>query len=431
MRSTNNQKHKQVSWLFLAIVLCVNCTMPITAYANKNRNRHGDAVKQKYNERTSEYEEFAEQAERQYELNILYNEIRDDMLVNENESQSAIYKEDYAGCYIDDDKLVVCVTNSQAVKDEDEEVEYEIVENSYNDLLEIQKRFGALYSEYYEMYKNQTREYELLESIRGFAIDEENNTIVVDVYELDDTKAQIFERLFGKYDCVELNNSDAVNEEQEAYRPGRALFFMQSESGTLTWKKVSMGYRAYRKTSSATEFGFVTCGHGVRFSTTKKVYSSMSTANVVGTVVASQYSGSVDASFIKIANPQKDYVTTRVQYDANGGTSSTDSVATYSYMSGVAKGSRVYKVGATSYKTTALVKSTNYTVTIGSTTFENMTKTEKFSKSGDSGGIVYTYYNSKYIPAGIIQGSGPGLFTSYSFYVKASEIVKNMNVYPY
>ena len=189
-----------------------------------------------------------------------------------------------------------------------------------------------------------------------------------------------------------------------------------------------MGYRAYRNTSeSVTGFqnGFVTCGHGVIDSVDKKIYSSSSFSTVIGTVEASMYSGSVDASFVKKNSGVA--IDTSVQYDKNGGTSNTDSIATYEYMESVAKGSTVNKVGAATYKTSAKVISTNYTVTTSGTKFTNTTKTEKFGESGDSGGIVYRYYNSKYVPAGIMKASNE----SYSFYVKASEILKYMDIYAY
>lgn len=218
-------------------------------------------------------------------------------------------------------------------------------------------------------------------------------------------------------------------EDCATYKPGSAIYIIVSRTSVnIGYISCSMGYRAYRNTSeSVTGFqnGFVTCGHGVMDSVDKKVYSSSSFSTVIGTVETSMYSGSVDASFVKKNSGVS--IDTSVQYNKNGGTSNTDSIATYEYMTSVANGSTVNKVGATTYKTSAKVISTNYTVTISGTKFTNTTKTESFVKSGDSGGIVYTYYNSKYVPAGIVKADNG----SYSVYIKASEILKYMNVYAY
>lgn len=59
--------------------------------------------------------------------------------------------------------------------------------------------------------------------------------------------------------------------------------------------------------------------------------------------------------------------------------------------------------------------------------FTNLTKTQDFCMAGDSGGIVYTYYDSQYQPCGIVKGKGSG----YAVYVKASEIGNAINAYPY
>lgn len=64
-------------------------------------------------------------------------------------------------------------------------------------------------------------------------------------------------------------------------------------------------------------------------------------------------------------------------------------------------------------------------------TLKHLTKTELFSNPGDSGGIVYTYYDNKNIPCGIIHGHSAGALTDYSYYVKASEIVNALGAEPY
>lgn len=84
-------------------------------------------------------------------------------------------------------------------------------------------------------------------------------------------------------------------------------------------------------------------------------------------------------------------------------------------------------MGATSFKTSAKVLNTKYIYTVNGVKFTNLTKTEDFCQPGDSGGLVYTYYDSQYQPCGIVKGKGSG----YTVYVKASEIGSAINAYPY
>ena len=75
-----------------------------------------------------------------------------------------------------------------------------------------------------------------------------------------------------------------------------------------------------------------------------------------------------------------------------------------------------------------MVTSTNHTVTYdGTVTLNNMTRTNARSESGDSGGIVYTMYNSRYLPAGTVSGSD-SMGMIYSKAVRAAETI---HVYPY
>lgn len=60
-------------------------------------------------------------------------------------------------------------------------------------------------------------------------------------------------------------------------------------------------------------------------------------------------------------------------------------------------------------------------------TIKNLTKTTAHVESGDSGGIVYTRFDAKNIPCGVISGHSG----SSSLYTKAVNAVNVMNIYPY
>lgn len=64
-------------------------------------------------------------------------------------------------------------------------------------------------------------------------------------------------------------------------------------------------------------------------------------------------------------------------------------------MTYVAVGTVVIKNGFKTYRTTGKVLDNDYTTTITSGyKFTNMTKAETYVDDGDSGGIVYTYFDS-------------------------------------
>lgn len=205
------------------------------------------------------------------ELNETYEKIEDNMTLTETKASDGtetVYEDEYAGSYIDDDKLVVCVTEKpdagDSICDDTENVEYRVVEHSYNKLSTLQDELSDTYSDLYDRYPEGS---------------EENG------------------------DKIEKNN----------------------------------------------------------------------------------------------------------------------------YMTSVAKGSRVYKVGATTYRTAATVKNTKWSGIVEDCILKNLASTGKFSDEGDSGGLVYTLYKNKYIPAGIITAGDKNMST----YTKASEIVSAINVYPY
>lgn len=160
-----------------------------------------------------------------------------------------------------------------------------------------------------------------------------------------------------------------------------------------------------------------------------KVYEGNAWTSI-GTISDWMYAGSVDASFVKLSSGNSITMTTKYS-DDEGTQTGGDSIVPNYYMTSVAKGSTVYKVGATTFKTSAEVTNTNYDFTVDGTTFSNMTKTKDFCDKGDSGGLVYMYYNGGYKPAGLVKGMGGWWLWSYSVYVKASEVVSAMSIYPY
>ena len=422
--------------LFAAGFLMIIFTGSFSAYAAECNQTGGAILEGLYQEEQDYIENAQETIVDQSELFSLYEQIEEIMTdqtvsVNSDSDQisSGNYYDYYAGSYIDEGKLIVNVTSIDETETIDNEnIEYRIVEYSYNLLSEMMAEISDKYENLYELYSDDNGdEFELLSAICGFGIDEESNAIIVDIVDLDDEKENLFLELFGSDYVIEFQEEEDIAQDAASYQPGQAIRVITARSGVnITCSTISIGFRAYRKTSSGKEYGFATCGHAVKDSYDEYIYSETSLSDRVGICIVWQYSGSADASFIKIANGNS--IKNQTYYsDSSGSKSDGDTIGSNTYMTSVAKGSTVYKVGSKTYKTSATVKNVNYTTTVNGVTFENMTKTTSFCDSGDSGGLVYMYYNGEYKPAGLIKGYG----SSYSIYTKASEVVNEMGVYPY
>lgn len=411
-------------------LLCLSTSL-INFTVSAKEESNAEKLMNLYEESVSDKNEVLdeEKIEIEYKLNGIYNKILSDMLVDE-EKNNPVYVSNYGGAYIDNNKLIVCLTDTAGVFDYGENVEYITVNYSYNTLLSIQNEIAGKYTELYNLYDEDTEEENIITSIVGMGIDDEKNLLVIDVYNLNEIKMKKFFELFGEYDCVELNNVDSMPQTNATHHPGRGIYVIQdiSSSGSITYSICSMGYRAYRNSSGSLKYGFASCGHAIGTSLDHKVYSNttFSESVVIGNVITSINGGTCDASFIELKSGNS--IASTVQYNANGGNTNTDTIAANNYLNNVAVGSTVCKCGITTFKTTATVKSNNYTWFCDGTQYSNVTKTTDFCDSGDSGGIVYMYYNSQNLPVGLVQGESPGY---YSYYIKTTEVINNLNVYPY
>lgn len=419
------------------IILCfILLSLPASAVLAGDDSTGGALVASKYyaqiNQTTQEIEE---NQTIEYELSTIYEEIDESMKISSTSNvasgSTAVYSSGYAGAYIDGESLVVCVTDSALMPGvETPNVSYKLVEYSYNDLANAKSQISSQYETYYALYDgtNSTEE-TLLKSIAGIGIDEEYNKLCVDILNITGEKIDLFLSLFGGSEEMYLfQEAGSFVEDQATYKPGVALYVITGRNGsTITsYSRLSMGYRAYLGSKT----GFATAGHGIKESVDGIVYANSSCTTQMGTVQTWIYGGSVDASFIEM-NSGNSVGTTTHYSDSSGSTSGGDTIRTYFYMTSVPKNSTVYKVGSTTYKTSAKVTSTNYDFTVEGQTFTNLTKTESFTDSGDSGGLVYMYFEDSYVPAGLVKGGGGVWIFSYSVYVKATEVLEQMNVYPY
>lgn len=447
------------------IVLCVcflmvNVNSYSLAYSIEDGGG-GQVLEELYNEQIeAEIVEEAESASElavQEQLNKVYGIIEEEMKIPDNAIVNDKYMEYYGGAYINEsNELVVCVTkefdesseNNKLISDtlltekitepkelralaemEALSVRMETVKFSYNSLAAVQELFTERYKELFKEYsERECEEAELLESLEGFGIDEEYNGIVISIVGLNDAKIQMFKNLFGDYEFLTFEEAYEKSQPSSTYKPGRGVHVITKMEGTTIHSaKVSVGYRAKRDTKNGTQLGFVSCGHAIKDAVGSNIYSGTGFKKIIAKNILYYYLDSVDGSFNQMTDGNS--VIRKVKYsDANGNEENPDVIAKDDYAKTAAKGTTVYKVGATTFRTSSKIKNVNYTVTINGVAFTNQTRTTtKFCESGDSGGIVYIKQNSKNLPIGIIKGKN----NLYSYYTKAIEVERLMKVYPY
>ena len=426
----------------VSLVMCILLTVNIcstAAEATSQEHRTGGSILAELHATVLTQAE-AEGAERKQIESVLisiYNEVENSMKTQCTNSTASTYDEYapyYAGAYIDGNKLIVCVTTEAAIPEKsDSSVLYRVVDNSYNELVNIKASTLAAYEEYFQLYTGSgTDEENLLLSLSSFAIDEELNKIVVDVVDLDNSKVETFCNLFGDNDVFAFENAYGQLEEYTIYKPGVALYICTKRNGTdISRGRLSMGYRAKRVVEGlATLYGFVTAAHGCMDSIDHSVYSDFNCTEKIGTIYIHRYEGSVDTAFV-VKDSGVDIGTTTYYSDSLGSTDGGDRIIEGKYMTVVPKNTTVYKVGSSTYRTSGKVTSTNADAKVGSDTFTNLTQTDLVAESGDSGGLVYVYFENEYNPAGIVACGVKGFFLYKTCYVKATEVASNMYVYPY
>lgn len=231
------------------------------------------------------------------------------------------------------------------------------------------------------------RNVNLLNSISFFYISQKDNSIIVGITDLNDSKRNSFLDMFGASDAYMLIEGLHTTT-TASLKPGGDIV---SPAGPL-----SIGWPVYFYDENDNVCrGFVSAGHA---------YSTGDSATLngmtIGVCVDSAFSGRNDAALIKITN--SNYSMSDVVNVSNH-TLSNDK-----YML-VSEGSTIYKVGSTSGYRSGTVTSTNGSVTYRINnqplTISNVLVTDAMNLGGDSGGIVYCKSGSNYYAIGTASGS--------------------------
>lgn len=333
----------------------------------------------------------AQRLNNEIEANEQYQRLLDNLSEDANASVGRSASQDYyGGAYINDDgNLVVCVTDDYSVNSNtiqaytgNDDVIIETVDYTYAALEQEQTRITELYEAMREASALNVAEAskstaqsmadELFASIRSTYIDEEKNTVVVEIENLTADKIASFQKLFSDKDFIEFAEGYS-NTTTADWNPGRKIY-------TSTGSGLSTGYPVYFTNSDGDlERGFVTAGHG--YEEGDIVYRSSGGRNELGVCIASAFSGDTDAALIQI---------TSTSYDISEVTYYEDTTLSSTSYTLPAQGATIYKEGATSQYTYGTVSSRSVTVYYEEATVTDMLKTTALNLGGDSGGVAYT-----------------------------------------
>lgn len=213
--------------------------------------------------------------------------------------------------------------------------------------------------------------------VTGVYVDDENNGLVVQIRDLDDSKIAEFKAVFPGMDFIEFEEGYNLVP-TASWNPGKKIL---NERGN----NLSTGYPVYfTAPNGSRQKGFITAGHAV--SKNSKVYNPLSTSSPLALCVNSQFGGPIDAALMQIV----DNSYTMSSVTDNGGF--TLSSTSYTIP---AQNSVVFKDGAKTRVTVGFVESTNYEATFTSSGVKitDMLLTSTLSISGDSGGVMYVNSN--------------------------------------
>ena len=159
----------------------------------------------------------------------LYTRVEDTMKLLPASESDDTYVDYYGGCYIEDNTLVVCLTDTNILNSgtvpvlQERTICVKEVTYSYNHMKEIENSILNKYEQLYSQFQTDpdSPEFLLLSSIMGTAIDEKENNLRVDILDLNAEKEAVFLKLFGAHHCAVLNNCvEALQDLVTTYDPG-------------------------------------------------------------------------------------------------------------------------------------------------------------------------------------------------------------------
>lgn len=330
---------------------------------------------------------------------------------SEENMEECDYPDNYGGAYINEEgKLVIKVSENAAevnstdnfsVVIDENDVQYESAEHSYEELL-------AEYNKISDYMVDGNKKESSWQNISAVAIDERENRVVVTMQDISEDAIILFKQDVSSSPLIYFKEAKytAKREASKSLDLGSPVIGNRERMG-------SIGFRCKKRDSSGnyTIKGFVTAGHvakagedvyipgAIIYDNYKKIGETVQSINTSG--------GKVDAAFVEITDSS---------YEASLKTfvGSDELYGGSAYGVLLPPGASVKKCGAVSNITSGKVINNTATIKYSDgTTFKDVVEASYASSEGDSGGVVYSGDNL----CGIHQGSDTNGYKVYIKYV--------------
>lgn len=330
-----------------------------------------------------------------------------------NGESGPVYPDYYGGVYVDNNRNIIVLTKKGATfvrsdltrRMATDSYTLKECDYSYNEL-------QALFEEITELWLDRNND-NLFEdvSLVTFGINDVTNRVQIDLLDCSDINIQKFRQSIKNSPMLSFEKSYGKLKLTTDIHPGNKI---ENSKGSAA----SVGYRAIKSGAK----GFLTAGHFVSKGDKVKMNGLE-----IGICEASEFSGNLDAAWIKITN--NSYVpssTTAMGVDLSTQTIATPAVGTYVNMEGFKSTLQRDKVlqaninGNYTYEDANGVERT--------TQVQNLTKAAYKCQKGDSGGVVYTDDGAL---AGIQSGGSDNITPTQfnvSYYAKARYIQSGLGV---
>lgn len=336
-------------------------------------------------------------------------------LTRSNETEP-IYPDYYGGLYVDDNRNIIVLS-----KKDDISVRSDLTKRMATDTYIVKEcnysynQLQSIFEEITEIWLNPNNN-DIFKSVSlvSFGINDITNRVQIDLLDCSEANVQLFRQAIKDSPMLSFEKANGKIELTTDIAPG-GLIANTKGSGA------SIGYRAMKSGIP----GFLTVGHFV-----KKGDKVKMNGVEIGVCEASEFSGSLDAAWIKVTNssysPSR---TTAMGVNLSTQTISTPTVGTYINMEGNKSALQRDKVlqnninGNYTYEDENGVERT--------TQVQNLTKAAYKCQKGDSGGVVYSDDGSL---AGLQSGGSDKITATQfniSYFGKSRYIQTGLGVYLY
>ncbi len=349
---------------------------------------------------------------------LQYAEVMDEVVQYENDD-IMIYKEKYAGSYVNENnELVVQLTDKNGVKQLQGSVEnIEYVDTSMNDLIELQEIISNKMIEFSQKKNYNEIQKKMLDNIVGLGISQEENCIFVQMDKVSKENVLWFKKNISDNAKVKFEQSEKMEEKALSINVKCGQYI------NIGGGSYSFGYRAKDTLGNK---GFVSAGHAVKKG--EVVYDSATESIYLGKVTKVNMKN-IDACFVQKTTNSNVTLSNGMKYYNN----SKDKLQNGKLITAIPEGYSIYKTGYKSGCTYGNVRSTNYTATYDGKVIKDTILTTAYALKGDSGGTVFAYIDGVPVLLGII-GAGTGdkeNLGRYMVCIKATNIYNVFGTWPY